>query len=406
MFNRKLTRENNVRLEKKFYKKRWFKLFMIIIVLLVIGGGFFAWKAGKLLNKISINGNFLGSIGHMIPGVSNSVKGEKDGRINILVLAMRGANDPNGGTLTDTNMIVSLDLKNNQVSMISIPRDLYVKDIQNDGSSKINAIYSQGLAKGGAKQAIADVEAKFKEVSGVPIHYTITGNYQAFNDIVSAVGGVEITLDKPFEENAQFNQLGVCDGQVFTIPSGQFQNKMVTRKKNGIPTKISIPKYPLCYNANPECNGDFKLPAGKQTLDAATALCFARSRDNSSDFDRAKRQQMILQALKNKALSIGTLTDFNKINSMLSALGNNFSTDLQGWEMKSLYDIYMKIEATNPKVIQRVLENTEEGLLYTPPENPETGYILLPRGDNYDKIHQLIQNTFALPEQSDIKVIQ
>jgi LCP family protein required for cell wall assembly len=396
----------NSRGDRRAGKSRRFKIIFAIVVILLAIGGFFLWKTGKILNKISTNGNLLGTIGHMIPGVSNEINGEKDGRINILVLAMRGASDPNGGTLSDTSMIVSLNTKTNQISMISIPRDLYVKDIENDGSSKINAIYSQGLAKGGVKQAIADAEKKFSEVSGVPIHYTIVGNYQAFNDVVNAVGGVEITLDKPFEENAQFNQLGVCDGVVFTKPSGQFQNKAVTRVRNGVKVRIQIPKYPLCYNEHPECNGDFKLPAGKQTLDASTALCFARSRDNSSDFDRAKRQQMILQALKNKALSVGTLTDFNKINSMINALGNNFSTDLQGWEMKELYDVYMKIEKTNPKVIQRVLENTQEGLLYTPPENPETGYILLPMGDNYDKIHQLIQNTFTAPEQSDINVIQ
>ncbi len=392
--------------EKRVGKKKRFKIILAIIVILLAMGGFFFWKTGNVLNKISTNGNLLGTIGHMIPGVSNEINGEKDGRINILVLAMRGVSDPNGGALSDTSMIVSLNIKTNQISMISIPRDLYVKDIENDGSSKINAIYSQGLSKGGAKQAIADAEKKFSEVSGVPIQYTIVGNYQAFTDVVNALGGVEITLDKPFEENAQFNQLGVCDGQVFTKPSGQFQNKAVTRVRNGVKVRIQIPKYPLCYNENPECNGDFKLPAGKQTLDAATALCFARSRDNSSDFDRAKRQQMILQALKNKALSIGTLTDFNKINSMINALGNNFSTDLQGWEMKRLYDVYMKVEKTNPKVIQRVLENTQEGLLYTPSENPNTGYILLPIGDSYDKIHQLIQNTFTAPEQSDINVIQ
>ncbi len=392
--------------EKRVGKKKRFKIILATLVVLFVVGGFFLWKTGRVLNKISTNGNLLGTIGHMIPGVSNEINGEKDGRINILVLAMRGASDPNGGTLSDTSMIVSLNIKTNQISMISIPRDLYVKDIENDGSSKINAIYSQGLSKGGVKQGIADAEKKFSEVAGVPIHYTIVGNYQAFTDVVNALGGVEITLDKPFEENAQFNQLGVCDGQVFTKPSGQFQNKAVTRVRNGVKVRIQIPKYPLCYNENPECNGDFKLPAGKQTLDAATALCFARSRDNSSDFDRAKRQQMILQSLKNKALSMGTLTDFNKINSMINALGNNFSTDLQGWEMKELYDVYMKIEKTNSKVIQRVLENTQEGLLYNPPENSDTGYILLPIGDNYDKIHQLIQNTFTAPEQSDINVIQ
>ncbi len=418
MFNSKSRQNNPVAIshesrigKKRFYNKKGFKVIVGILLVLALVGGVFAWRAGKLLNKISTNGNIFGSIAHMVPGINNDIKGEKDGRINILLLGMRGADDPNGGNLADSSMVISINTKDNKISMISIPRDLYVKDIENDGSSKINAIYQQGLSKGGAQKAITDAEQKYGEVAGVPIHYTVTANYQAFTDLVNAMGGVPINLSKPFEESAQFNQMGVCDGVTFTKPSGQFQNKIekhIKQNAAGVAyvVKTKVPKYPLCYNEHPECNGDFKLPAGPQTLDAATALCFARSRDNSSDFDRAKRQQMILQALKSKALSLGTLTDFNKLNGIFNSLGNNISTDLQGWEMKKLYDIYMTVDKANPKIIQRVLENTDEGLLYTPPENPATGYILLPRGDNYDQIHQLFQNTFTAPAQSDIDVIQ
>ena len=137
--------------KKKFYKKRWFKIAVPIILLFVLAGGVFAWKTGSLLSKVSIHGNLLSSIGHMVPGVNNEVKGEKDGRINVLLLGMRGADDPNGGNLADSSMIVSVDTKDNKISMISIPRDLYVKDIENDGSSKLNAIYQQGVSKGGVQ---------------------------------------------------------------------------------------------------------------------------------------------------------------------------------------------------------------------------------------------------------------
>jgi LCP family protein required for cell wall assembly len=392
-------------------KKKWLKPLLIVIGIFILIGAIVTWKTGKLLGKISTNANLLGSLGHMVPGVNNQLKGEKEGRINILLLAMRGVHDPNGGSLADSSMIVSMDPKDNKISYVSIPRDLLVKDIENDGSSKINAIYAQGNAKGGVTQAIADAEKKYGEVAGVPIHYTIVTNYDAFTAVVDAVGGVPINLSKPFEENAQFNQEGVCDGSFFTVPTGKYENK--TKKTHnpltGAVTGTRVTKsYPLCTPQADalECNGDFKLPAGQQTLNSATALCFARARDNSSDFARAKRQQMILQALKSKALSIGTLADFNKVNGIINGLGNNLSTDLQGWEMKRLYDVFMALDKNNPQVIQRVLdEDPTQGMVYGK-SDPNYGDVLVPVGDNFDKINQLIQNTFTAPPQANINVIQ
>ena len=402
-------RNSTIGLGKK--KKKWLKPLLIVLAVIVVIGAVVSWRTGKLLGKVSTNANIFGSLGHMIPGVNNQIKGEKEGRINVLLLAMRGAHDPNGGSLADSSMIVSLDPKDNKISYISIPRDLLVTDIENTGSSKINAIYEQGVAKGGNAQGIADAEKKYGEVAGVPIDYTVVTNYDAFTAVVNAVGGVPINLKQPFEENAQFNQTGVCDGTYFTVPNGKYDTK--TKKVHNpltgavIGTRVTK-SYPICTPAADalECSGDFKLPAGQQTLDAATALCFARSRDNSSDFDRAKRQQMILQALKTKALSIGTLTDFNKVNAIITGLGANVSTDLQAWEMKELYTVYMALDKNNPTVIQRVPdEDPTQGLVYGKTD-PTYGDVLMPVGDNYAKINEMVQNTFIDPPQTDIGVIQ
>jgi len=390
--------------KEKFWQKKWFKIVGVLVVVFGFIGGVVVWKTGSLLGRISTNANIFGSLGRMIPGAESQLTGEKEGRINMLLLGMRGSDDPAGGNLADSIMIASLNLdpKNPKISLISIPRDLYVKDIQNDGSSKLNAIYAQGYSKGGSKQAIKDMEQKVSEISGLTINYGVMINHRGFKDLVAAMGGVEITLDKPFEENAQFNQEHVCDS-FFTIPTGKFEDKYRTRR-SGI--RYISKSYPLCTApvSELECGGTFKLPAGKQTINGDQALCFARARDNSSDFQRAKRQQILLQQIKAKALSIGTLTDFNKINGIINALGDNIQTDLEGWQIKKFYDIEQDMKS--PVVVQRVLENSEEGLLYTPVQTKETGYILLPIGDNYDKIHELFQNTFTAPAQTDISVIQ
>ena len=235
-------------------------------------------------------------------------------------------------------------------------------------------------------------------MTGLPIQYAVSINFTGFKQLVNAVGGVEVTLDAPFEEAMQFNKEQVCDSTVFTKPTGKYEYKKHKSLKTGI-VKI-VAQYPLCTNPNTECGGDFKLPAGKQTLNGDQALCFVRSRETTSDFERAKRQQMVIQLIKDKALSIGTLADFSKVNGILDSLGDNVRTDMQLWEMQRFYDLYKQVP--NPEIHQKVLEDSEEGLLYYPGESA-AGYILLPRGDNYDKIHEMAQNIFDLPSQSDIK---
>ena len=377
--------------KSRFYSKKWFKITMVFLILIALIGGTMTWKTGSILNKIT-KGGLMGSLIHTIPGVADNLKSD-NGRTNILLLGMRGDNMPGGGLLADTIMVVSIVPKENKVSMISVPRDLYVTDPGTSSKSKINAVYAYG-EENGKKQGLEDMKIIINEVTGLPIHYAISINFAGFKQLVDAVNGVEITLDQPFSEPLQFREPQVCDPNVYTIPTGEYQYKKDEKGR-------IVKQYPLCHNANEECGGEFNLPAGKQTLDGAKALCFVRSRVTTSDFERAKRQQLVLKLLKDKLLNAGTLTDMGKVNNILNALGDNVRSDLQAWELGKLFDLYKQSQSF--QTYQRVLENSDEGLLYNPPGTKETGYILLPIGDNYDKIHDMAQNIFTLPPQSDIK---
>lgn len=380
----------------KLYKRVWFRVVLAILLVLLIGGGVFAWKTGSVVNKISEDGLFK-SLVHSIPGVKDELKGESDGRINILLLGMRGENVPGGGLLADTIMAVSIKPQEKKVAMISIPRDLYVTVPGTSDKQKINAVHSYGEQKGKG-QGLEDMKTAVSEVLGVPIQYAVSINFEGFKQLIDAVGGIEITLDQPFTEALQFEEAHVCDGDkggVFTIPTGKYELKKNERGK-------IVAQYPLCTNPYKECGGEFNLPAGKQTLDGAKALCYVRSRKTSSDFERAKRQQLVLQLFKDKITSAGTLTDFGKVNGILNALGDNVRSDMQAWEMKRFYEIYSGM--TDFQTYQRVLEDSEEGFLYHPTDTAkEIGYILLPRGDNYTRIHEMANSIFTLPTQSDIK---
>lgn len=343
--------------KKQFFKKKWFIITAIVVFTLLLVGGAFAYRTGAVLSKTngkSVFNNLLG----VIPGQSEEVKVEEDGRLNILLLGMRGENIPGGGLLADSIMLISLNTKENKMAMISIPRDLYVKVPGSDNRAKINAVHAYGEEKGKG-QGLKAMEDIIGQVTGLKVNYAVSINFVGFKQLIDTVGGVPINLETPFYETHQF-----VEGK--------------------------------------ECGIEFNLPKGANVLNGEMALCYARARDNTSDFDRSKRQQVILLALKEKLMSMGTLTDFGKVNEILNAIGDNVRTDLSSSEMKSLYEKYSSAKDTQP--YRRVLENSEEGLLYHPEDSNGAGYILLPRAgeDNYSQIHEMCQNIYNLPVQSDI----
>lgn len=395
--------DGNVPKEGRTPKKRpVVRVIVFLLVLLFIGGAVFAWKTGATLDQVSQGkANIFKSLVKSLPGTEKMLKGEEGGRVNILLLGMRGEGVEGGGLLADTIMVLSIHPKNgdadmSKASLISVPRDLYVKVPGRDEHRKINAVYALGEERSHGGGGIEDMRTIVSEVTGLDIPYGITINFQGFKDLVNAVGGVTIHLDQPFEEGIQFRGLAQrCDLVRYTIPTGQVEEKKGTRR-NG---SVYIRHYDLCFEKVPktalnelECGGDFKLPAGDNVLDGDKALCYARSRYTSSDFERARRQQEVIKLIKEKALSLGTLTDFSKISAVLDSLGKNVSTNLEVWEMQHLLDLYKKAgDAGN--INQKVLENSEAGLLYNPPETKETGYILLPLGDTYDRIHALFRDS-------------
>lgn len=367
-------------------KRKWIIGSIIFLVLLIAVG---VWKAESITNSITTKGSLIGSLAKSLPGSENMLEGEEDGRINIVLLGMRGKGVEGGGQLTDTIIVASIiregegdDAKWNY-ALTSIPRDLLVTS-PSGGTSKVNAVYAFAEEKG-TGEGLEQIKQMVATISGQPIHYAVMINFAGFENIVDILGGIDVDLSSPFSEPVQFNETHVCDGDnggVFTIPTGEFEYKY------GQNDKIAA-QYPLCGNKAPECGGTFNVPAGKSTLNGEQALCYTRSRATSSDFDRARRQQEVLAQMRVKATSVGLLTDFDRINNILGTLGENIQIDLEPWEVKEFFDFYKNLgENTSTKV----LENSPEGLLEAPGVDATYGYVLLPRGGSYDQIHELFRS--------------
>ena len=282
------------------------------LVVLVLGvGGFLSWRAYANLHKV-FRGTSTATVLSKKVTVPADLKTEGDARVNILLLGVGGPGHQ-GPDLTDTIVILSVDPVNGSAVMLSVPRDLWVKQPVNyfGAEQKINAAYESGKYKtlghlDGSNSNSAAVEAGFdsidtviKTVFNVNIHYHMLVNFQAFKQAVDTVGG--ITVD--------------------------------------VPERLYDPTMAWENHWNPVL-----APAGVQQMDGVKALLYARSRETTSDFARSQRQRQILLALKDKVLDLGTLSNPAKIEGLMNAFGNNVYSDMSTSDATKLYGIMKKID--------------------------------------------------------------
>ncbi len=155
----------------------------------------------------------------------------------------------------------------------------------------------------------------------------------------------------------------------------------------------------------------FKIDAGLQHIDGETALKYARSRKTTSDFDRAKRQQQLLYAIKDKAFSINVLTDAGKITSLYNSVSDSIDTNMSLAEIIEMARLSKEFDKEG--IYPAVLNDDPSscgGLIYTPArEYFARASVLLPAGGNYDYIHQfadiVFNNTKTIAMQEEIQVL-
>lgn len=109
------------------------------------------------------------------------------------MIAGIGGRDHDGGELTDSLILASLNYDKKTVTLLSIPRDLYVaypKGLK-QVAGKINALYPIGQS---ANEGINYLAQKVSEMTGQPIHHYAVIDFSGFRSIVNALGGVEVDV--------------------------------------------------------------------------------------------------------------------------------------------------------------------------------------------------------------------
>jgi LCP family protein required for cell wall assembly len=278
---------------------------LALLGLVIAGGAFFALRLYFLERHVLRGGGRAPALAENVD--INKLKGEGDGRINVLLLG-NGGPGHDAPDLTDTILLASIDPINHNTALLSIPRDLWVK-IPGDGYQKINAafVYGKQQAKGKteAQKDEAGLDLLDKTLSpviGVPIHYHTVVNFSAFKQTVNSIGGVSVNVPETLYD-----------------PTMAWEN-----------------------HGNP-----YLAMKGQQTFNGDKALIYARSRETSSDFARGQRQRALIVAIKDKTFSLGTFSNPVKVSGLLSSLGNNVYTDFSLDDLTHLYKIVGKIPSNN-----------------------------------------------------------
>lgn len=194
---------------------------------------------------------------------------------------------PSVSSRSDTVIIVRTDRATRSVSLLSIPRAMRV-ELEGLGYRRLSSAYYWG----GPALAIKEI----KEYTGLPIHHYCVIDFWAFVDVVDAMGGVWVTLDRPITVGSQWA---------------------------GSPSGIRSVRV---------------IPAGRQKLDGAAALTLVRSRYmEGSDFARIGHQQQLVKEVATQALSAGNAL---RLPTIVSAFARNVDTDMSVKQLMSFADAY------------------------------------------------------------------
>lgn len=253
--------------------KHFFKIFIVFFVIfsMIFGTSLYliVAKENDQLAKIPT------------PDEVSVVPPKGDERVNVLLLGVDSLDGDKKGIRTDTMMVLSMDPKNGDSSILSIPRDTRVKIRGRKGYDKINAAH----AYGGVELAVQSA----KDLLGITIHHYVKVDYQALYKTVDDVGGVEVYVPMNMKYNDPY----------------------------------STP--PLHIN----------LKKGTQVLDGEKAMQFLRFRKGyaNQDLGRIESQQKFMDALAKKVLSASSIF---RMKDYIDTFNMYVDTDMSVADMASL----------------------------------------------------------------------
>lgn len=206
---------------------------------------------------------------------------------------------------TDVIVVVSVNRTTGSVNMLSIPRDLYVY-VPTQSYTRINAAVLLGETINWPGGGIELLKETIRYNLGIPIQYYALVNFDGFEAIVDAVGGVDVVVDCELSDS-----------------------------------KLISPDLDPNLYASWEW---FTLEAGVHHMDGALALWYGRSRVTTSDYDRNQRHQMLLRSIWYR---FNEEDMWDQIPELWDAFTNTIETDLSLDEILSLVPLGIQLDPTS-----------------------------------------------------------
>lgn len=262
------------------------KTLVVIFLICVIGGVSYAAKLLADVNNAANDAYTPRKRETTVNGKKVELDDDIDPLKDPISVLLMGIDDDEeralGSARTDTMILLTINPKDDKISMVSIPRDTYtyIDTPKYKGMDKINAAYTYGGDEG-AIQAVQDL-------LNLPINYYLTVDFISFEKVINALGGIEINV--PFDIHQEYASENYTDGPVI-------------------------------------------IHKGKQTLNGADALVYARMRKVDTDIERGKRGQEVIEQTIKKATEVGSIT---KYTDVIKAIDGHFWTDMPMSTMKSI----------------------------------------------------------------------
>jgi LCP family protein required for cell wall assembly len=197
--------------------------------------------------------------------------------VNIILLGGDNELTTDGSVRTDTMIIVSINRDTNTVNMLSFPRDLYVYiPTPNGMMNRLNVVYGVGESIGYTGGGFGLLRQTIFYNFGINVHYYAKVDFTGFKSIIDTIGGISLSVDCTYQDYALIGA-ELPDG---TVDLG---------------------------------DGLRQLGVGFYDMNGAQALWFSRTRHNSSDFDRGRRQQQVIRAIWRKALGTVNLSNIGQL---------------------------------------------------------------------------------------------
>ena len=229
----------------------------------------------------------------------------------------------------DSLIVLTLNPQTGSAGMLSIPRDMAVRDPMTGETVKVNTIYGLGEIRGYPGGGAEYMRQTLSEVTGYPIDYHVTINFDGFKQIVDLINGIDIDVPNDIVDNE--------------YPTEDYGTE-----------KLFIPK-------------------GLQHMDGNLALKYARTRHGDNDYFRAARQQQVILAIKDKITQPGQMAALlPRIPGLAIAMANAVQTDMP---VERAIALARTVDKANLNNITRVVVDSKMGKVTN---DPKWGYLLTP----------------------------